>query len=137
MIPLQSYHHVSQLTLCGLQPRWRRQLLRCYTEAVAVAEEQDPLLFSLSAFARFDPLAHPSAVPHALQEANRSALDVRSVVLAHDRLDRFRRFIGVVKWDRRHEVVEYMGLNDAVQQLPADEAELPVNRRCRSASEVP
>lgn len=86
-----------------------------YTEAVAVAVEQDTLLLALGALARFDPLAHPSAIPHALQKANRSTLDVGSIVLAHDGLDSFRRFIGIVEWDCRHEMVEDVSLDDAVE----------------------
>lgn len=59
-----------------LRIHWWCHLLRWHTEAIAVAEEQHALVFPLGAFARFDPMAHASASPHALQEADRSSLDV-------------------------------------------------------------
>lgn len=58
-------------------------------------------------------------------------------MLPHDRLDRFRRFVRVVERDRRHEVVENMGLDDTVKQMTTDESELPIDRRRSSAGEVP
>lgn len=48
-------------------------------------------------------------------------------MLAHHRLDSFRSFISVVKWDGGDVVVQDMGLDDTVEDVAADEAEFAVN----------
>jgi hypothetical protein len=45
-------------------------------------------------------------------------------VLAHDALDGLGGFVGVVEGNRGDVVVEDVGLDDAVEQSAADEAEL-------------
>ena len=58
-------------------------------------------------------------------------------MLAHDRFDSFGRFIGVVEGDDGDVVVENVGLDDAVEELAADEAEFAVDGCCCAAGEVP
>lgn len=43
----------------------------------------------------------------------------------------------MVKWDGRHEVVENVGLNNAMHKVSADESHLTVNSRCGATSKVP
>jgi hypothetical protein len=60
---------------------------------------------------------------------------ITSVVLTHDGLDCLRRFIGVIKGDSADEVMENMGLHDAMQQSSSDEAKFSINGR-RSPSSI-
>ena len=53
-------------------------LLRRYAEAVAVSEEQDTLAFALSTLGGLNPLAPAGARVHALEESQRTTLDVGS-----------------------------------------------------------
>lgn len=50
-------------------------------------------------------------------------------MLAHDLLDGLGRFVGVVEWNGGNVVVQDVRLDDAVQELAADEAKLAVNGR--------
>ena len=100
---------------------------RWHTETVSVPEEHDTLTLPLGVCGRLDPLAPPSALPHALKESNRAVGDVGSVVTTHDGLDGFGGFVGVIKGNGRHVVVKNMGLDDAVEKLAADETKLAVN----------
>lgn len=56
-------------------------------------------------------------------------------MLAHDGLDRLGCFISVVKWDRADVVVQYVGLNDAVEESSTDETEFAINC-CSSTTSV-
>jgi hypothetical protein len=60
---------------------------------------------------------------------------ITSVVLTHDGLDCLRRFVGVIKGDGADEVMENMGLNNAMQESSSDEAEFSINGR-RSPSSI-
>lgn len=55
----------------------------------------------------------------------------------HDLLDGLGSLVGVVEWDGRHIVMQDVGLDNAVQQLATDEAELAVDGRGRTADVVP
>jgi hypothetical protein len=48
-------------------------------------------------------------------------------MLAHNGLDRFSRFVGVVEGDGRNVVVQDVRLDDAVEELAADEPEFAVD----------
>lgn len=56
---------------------------------------------------------------------------------AHDGLDGLGGFVGVVEGDGGDVVVQDVGLNDAVEDLAADEAELAVDGCCRSSGVGP
>lgn len=102
--------------------------MRGGTEAVPVAEEEDALALSLSALAGLDPVAHASRVPKSAQEADRATLSVRSVVLAHNRLDRLGRLVGVVEGNGGDIVVQDVGFDDTVKKTASNEAELAIDR---------
>lgn len=54
---------------------------------------------------------------------------------AHDWLDGLRGLVGMVEWDSADVVVEDMGLDDAVEELTADETEFTVDS-CGGATNV-
>lgn len=56
---------------------------------------------------------------------------------AHDLLDGLAGLVGVVERDRRHVVVQHVRLDDAVQELPSDEAEFTVDGGRGAADVVP
>jgi hypothetical protein len=58
-------------------------------------------------------------------------------VLAHDGLDGLGGLVGVVEGDGGDVVVEDVGLDDAVEDLATNEAELAVNGSGGATSEVP
>ena len=58
-------------------------------------------------------------------------------MFAHDWLDGFRRFVGVVEWNRRDVVVQEVCLDDAVVQSAANEAELTIDGGSGAARKVP
>lgn len=60
-----------------------------------------------------------------------------AVVGAHHALDGVAGLVGVVKGDVADVVVQDVGLNDAVQDVAADEAEVAVNGGGGAAGEVP
>ena len=105
----------------------RRQCSRGDAEAVAVAEEQHALAVAFGLVDRLDPLAPAGAAPKGADEAEGPALDVGAVVGAHDGPDGVRGLVGVVKGDGGDVVVQHVRLDDAVEELAADEAELAVN----------
>lgn len=72
-----------------------------------------------------------------MDESNGTTSGVRSVVLAHDRLDRLGCLIGVVKGDRADVVVEDMCFDDTVEQVATDETELTIDSSSGSADKVP
>lgn len=59
-------------------------------------------------------------------------------MLTHDRLDGFAGLVGIVEWDGADVVVEDVRLDDAVEELAADEAEFAVDgcggATCKSPS---
>jgi len=58
-------------------------------------------------------------------------------VLAHDRLDRLAGLVGVVEGDDGDVVVQDVRLDDAVEELAADEAEFAVDGGGGAAGKVP
>jgi hypothetical protein len=58
-------------------------------------------------------------------------------VLAHDGLDGLGGLVGVVEGDGGDVVVEDVGLDDAVEDLAADETELAVNGGGGTTGKVP
>ena len=107
--------------------------MRCDAKTVAITEEKHRLRFALGPLGWLDPVAHPMASPQRAQEADRAVSGVRSVVLAHDRLDGFGRFVGVVEGNVADEMVQHMGFDDTVEHVAANEAEIAVDG-CGSAA---
>lgn len=84
---------------------------------------------ALSLRAGLDPLAHTGALVHGLDETNGAVGDVGAVVAAHDGLDGLGGLVGVVEGDGADVVMQDVGLDDAVQQVAADETKLAVDGR--------
>lgn len=123
------FDHLQRLARCELQ--WRN------TKVIAVSEEKNTLALSDSSLRWLNPLAPSSAVPQALEEAERSTLNVRAVVLAHNWLDSLGSLISVVKWDGRDVVVKNVGLDNAVKEGTANETEFTIDRSSRTTNVVP
>ena len=85
-----------------------------------------------STFIGLNPLAHPEGFPYALQKSHRTLTCVTPVVLSHDGLYGFGRFVRVIKWDGANIMVKDMGFDDTMKQLTADETKLAIN--CRSSA---
>ena len=107
------------------------------SEAIAVAEEQNTLASALGFGAGLNPLAPTGTLPECADEAPRTVLGVGAVVLAHDGLDGLGSLVGLVEGDAADVVVEDVSLNNAVEQVSADEAHLTVNGGCGAANKVP
>lgn len=104
---------------------------------VAIAEEEDTLVFTRDTLVRLDPLTNAGRCPHAREEADGTTFGVGAIVAAHDGLDGFRGFVGVVERDGGDVVVQDVRLDDTVQQLSSDETELSVDGGGGSAHVVP
>lgn len=113
---------MASLSLVG-----RGQLRGLLAQAVPVAEKHDVLAGALSLYAGLDPLAHAGGLVHGLDEADGAIGDVGTVVAAHDGLDGLGGLVGVVEGDGADIVVQDVGLDDTVQQVAADKAELAVD----------
>ena len=107
--------------------------MRRHSQAIPVSKEENSLALAFDSLGWFDPLTPPRAFPQTLHEAQRTSLYVSSIVLTHNRLNGFGSFIGVVKWNRGHIVVQNVSFNDAMEEMAADKAKLAVNR-CSSAA---
>jgi len=112
-------------------------LVGSHTVTVPVAVEEHSLVLTLGALVGLDPLAPTGSLPHGAKEAQAAILNVGAVVLAHDRLDGLGGLVGVVKGDGGDVVVEDVGLDDAVEDLATNEAELAVNGSGGATSKVP
>ena len=126
--------HHSRLT--SLSSR-RRELGWWDTETITVAEEQHLRILAPGTGIRLNPLAPSRTLEQGLDEADRAALSIGPVVLAHDWLDGVRCLVGVIEWDRGDVVVQDMGFYDAVEDVATDKAELTIDRSSSTTSEVP
>lgn len=72
-------------------------------------------------------MAPASAAPERLEEAERSSLDIGTVVLAHNLLDSLGGLISIVEWDCADIVVQDVGLDDAMEELATDETEFAID----------
>lgn len=127
--PVQLHHTTkeTQPLLVGLCLLHRCQLVRLCAQTVPIPEEEHILARTLGLGARLDPLAHACALVHGLDEANRSVDNIGAVVAAHNGLDGLGGLVGVVEGDGADVVVQDVRLDDAVQQVAADEAEFTVD----------
>jgi len=112
-------------------------LVGSHTVTVPVAVEEHTLVLALGTLVRLDPLAPTGSLVHGADEAPAAILDVGAVVLAHDGLDGLGGLVGVVEGNGGDVVVEDVGLDDAVEDLAADETELAVNGSGGATSKVP
>ena len=82
-------------------------------------------------------MAHTGAGPESLEESSPAGVGLCAVVVAHDRLDGIGGLVGVIEWDGADIVVQDVSLNDAVQDMTADETEVTVNGGGGTTSKVP
>lgn len=82
-------------------------------------------------------MAPSSASPDRLQESDGAILGIRAVVFTHNGLDCLGSLVGVVEGNSGDKMVCNVSLNDAVQELAANEAKLSIDSGSRSTSEVP
>lgn len=128
-----SRHHQARFEV--RTPR-RRDHLGRKSHSIAVAIEQHAFPLAVRIGVRLDPLTDPGVVPEAPQKAQRT-FRVRTVMLSHDRLDGLGRFIGVVEGNGGDVVVEDVSLNDAVEEMTANESKLAIDGGGRTPSEIP
>jgi hypothetical protein len=107
------------------------------TDAVGVTEEQDTLALALGAVGGLNPLASAGRGPHGLEEASPAGVGLGAVVVAHDGLDGLAGLVGVVEGDVADIVVQDVGLDDAVEDVTADEAEVTVDGGSGAAGKAP
>jgi hypothetical protein len=110
---------------------------RLGSQTIAVTEKQDTLAVGFRLSTRLDPLAHARAAVHGTDETKSTTLCIRLVVFAHDGLDGLGGLVSVVKGDGADVVVENMGLDDAVEQVTANEAHLTIDGRGGTANKIP
>lgn len=110
------------------------KLGRGNTKTVAVSEEENTLALTLGTLRGLDPLAPSGAAVHSLEETNGAVLDIAAVVVAHDGLDGLSSLVSVVERNGRDVVVKDVGLDDTVEKVATNEAELAVNGGSGSTS---
>jgi len=118
---------------------WLSILECCWrnTETVAVAEEKNAFVLTSGAFNWLNPVAPASTLPDRLDEAEGSTFGISAVVATHNWLDGLGSLVGMVEGDGANIVMENVGLNDAVEELTADETKFTVNGCSSSAHVVP
>lgn len=107
------------------------------TDAVGIAVEQDTLVLAGGTLSGLDPVADTGRGPHGLEESSPAGVGLGAVVLAHDALDGLAGLVGVVEGDVADVVVQNVGLDDTVEDVAADEAEVAVNGGSGATGEVP
>lgn len=104
---------------------------------MGTTEEENVLVLTLGTLTRLNPLARPAVVPEGGKEAEGTTLGVAPVVDPHHLLDSLRCLVGVVERDGADVVVKHVCLDDPVQKLTTDEAELTVDSGGGATDEVP
>jgi hypothetical protein len=107
------------------------------TDAVGVTVEHDTLALTDRTLGGLNPLADTGRGPHGLEETSPAGVSLRAVVVSHDALDGLAGLVGVVEGDVADVVVQHVGLDDSVEDVAADEAEVAVNGGSSAAGEVP
>lgn len=118
-------------------PYLLNNLGRGNTDTVGVAVEEHTLALTLGTLGSLDPLAGAGAGPQSLNEASHAAVGLGAVVIAHDGLDSLAGLVGVVERDAADVVVQHVGLDDTVEDVAADEAEVTVDSGGSTAGKVP
>lgn len=106
-------------------------------DAIRVAKEEHTFAFALGALGGLNELAGTGASPESLEEASPAGVGLGAVVGAHDLLDSLTGFVGIVEGDSADIVVKDVSLDDSMEDVAADKAEVTVNGRCGTAGEVP
>lgn len=106
-------------------------------DAVAVTVEHDTLALANGTLGGLNPVADTGGGPHGLEETSPAGVGLSAVVVAHDALDGIAGLVGVVEGDVADIVVQHVGLDDTVEDVAADEAEVAVDGSGSAAGEVP
>lgn len=106
-------------------------------DAVAVTVEHDTLALANGTLGGLNPVADTGGGPHGLEETSPAGVSLSAVVVAHDALDGIAGLVGVVEGDVADIVVQHVGLDDTVEDVAADEAEVAVDGSGSAAGEVP
>lgn len=114
-----------------------RDLGRRNTNAVGVAVEEDPLALADGTVGGLNEVTDTGGGPHGLEETSPAGVSLSAVVIAHNGFDGIAGLIGVVEGDVADVVVQNVGLDDAVEDVTADEAEVAINSGSGAAGEVP
>lgn len=102
-----------------------------------IPEEQDTPTFTLGTLSWLNPLAHPGACPHGLQETDTATFDIAFIVFAHDLLDCLGCLVCVVEGDGADIVVGNVRFDDTVEDVASDEAKFTIDGGGSSAGEIP
>jgi hypothetical protein len=119
-------HHSRHFTLAKNDLLYG-QLYRWDAQIVAVAEKQNALVLAGGVGTWLNPLAPSCGRPKRLDESKGTASGISAIVVAHNRLDSFGGLIGMIKWNSGDVMMQYVRLNDTMEQLAADEAKLAIN----------
>ena len=107
------------------------------SNAVDVTVEEHTGALTLGSLGGLDELAHTGTVPHGLEETSPAGVGLSAVVLAHDSLDGIAGLVGVVEGDVADIVVQDVSLDDAVEDVAADETKVTVDGGSSATGEVP
>lgn len=107
------------------------------TDAVGVTVEHNTLALASGTLSGLNPVADTGSGPHGLEETSPAGVSLGAVVVAHDALDGIAGLVGVVEGDVADVVVQHVGLDDTVEDVAADKAEVAVNGGGSTAGEVP
>lgn len=107
------------------------------TDAVGVTVEHNSLALTSGTLSGLNPLADTGSGPHGLEETSPAGVSIGAVVVAHDAPDGIAGLVGVVEGDVADVVVQHVGLDDTVEDVAANKAEIAVNRGGSTAGEVP
>jgi hypothetical protein len=107
------------------------------TNTVGVAEEQHTLALTSGTLGGLNPVAGTSRGPESLEETSPAGVGLSAVVVAHHTLDSVGGLIGVIEGNVADIVVQNVGLNDAVENVAANEAKVTVNSGSGTTGKVP
>lgn len=108
-----------------------------HSKLVTISIEQDVLAQSFRSLTSLNPLAPSRTIPKGFQETKWSIFGVGQVVLAHNGLNSFSGFIGMVERNRGYVVMEDMSLDYTVEKRSTYKSKFTVYCRCGSSSESP
>lgn len=104
---------------------------------VGIAEEEDTSTFTFGFGTLLNELADTRSSEKSPDETPGATIGVGAVVLAQNLLNGLGGLVRVVEGDGGNEVVSNVGLNDAVKEVTANEAEFTVNSSGGSTNEIP
>ena len=107
------------------------------TDTVGVTVEQHTLALTRGTLSGLDPVAGTGRGPESLEETSPAGVGLSTVVIAHNALDGVGGLVSVVEGNVADIVVQNVGLNDAVENVTADKAEVTVDGGGGTTGKVP